>query len=99
MAEPRGRSQESAEQSRHRRLRGEWRGVYEAPDLSRFERRVGDVVEQVLKRAGLSERLAEETVAAEWAAMVGPFFGRPVEAHQSARRRAAGSGAAIRGAV
>ncbi len=74
MAEPRGRSQESAEQSRHRRLRGEWRGVYEAPDLSRFERRVGDVVEQVLKRAGLSERLAEETVAAEWAAMVGPFL-------------------------
>ncbi len=74
MAEPRGRSQESAQQQRHRRLRADWRGVYEAPDLSRFERLVGDVVEQVLKRAGLGERLAEETVTAEWAGMVGPFL-------------------------
>ena len=26
-------------------MRAEWRGIYEAPDLSRFERKVGDVVD------------------------------------------------------
>lgn len=74
MAEPRGRPQESAQQLRYRRMRAEWRGVYEPPDLSKFERRVGDVVEQILKRAGLDGRLAEETVIREWAAIVGPFL-------------------------
>lgn len=74
MAEPKGRSQESARQWRFRRLRAEWRGVYEPPDLTRFERRVGDVVEQILKRAGLNDRLAEETAIREWSAIVGPFL-------------------------
>lgn len=74
MAEPRGRPQENSEQLRHRRLRAEWRGVYEPPDLSRFEKNVGDVVAQVLKKAGLNDRLAEETVTREWASMVGDFL-------------------------
>ena len=74
MAEPRGRPQETAQQLRYRRMRAEWRGVYEAPDLSRFEREVGDVVEQVLKRAGLNDRLAEETVTREWSVIVGDFL-------------------------
>jgi predicted nucleic acid-binding Zn ribbon protein len=74
MAEPRGRPQETAQQYRYRRLRAEWRGVYEAPDLSRFERKVGDIVAQVLKKAGLNDRLAEETMIREWAVMVGDFL-------------------------
>lgn len=74
MAEPKGRSQETAKQFRHRRLRAEWRGVYEPPDLGRFERTVGDVVAQVLKRAGLNDRIAEETMIREWAGMVGDFL-------------------------
>lgn len=74
MAAPRGRSQESAEQLRYRRMRAEWRGVYEPPDLSKFERNVGDVVQQILKRAGLNDRLAEETVIREWATIVGAFL-------------------------
>ena len=55
-------------------MRAEWRGIYEAPDLSRFERKVGDVVEQILKRAGLNDRLAEETVIREWSVIVGDFL-------------------------
>ncbi len=55
-------------------MRAEWRGIYEPPDLSKFERKVGDVVAQILKRAGLEDRLAEETVQREWAGMVGPFL-------------------------
>jgi len=74
MSEPRGRSQESAQQLRHRRLRAEWRGIYEAPDLRHFEKKVGDVVAAVLKRAGLNDRLAEETILREWATMVGDFL-------------------------
>lgn len=74
MAEPRGRPQESPTQLRYRKMRAEWRGVYEAPDLSKFERKVGDVVQQILKRAGLNDRLAEETVIREWATIVGAFL-------------------------
>lgn len=74
MAEQRGRSQESAKDFRHRRLRAEWRGVYEPPDLSCFEKKVGDVVSAVLKRAGLSDRLAEETMCREWSVVVGDFL-------------------------
>jgi predicted nucleic acid-binding Zn ribbon protein len=74
MAEPRSRSQETLQELRHRRLRAEWRGIYEAPDLSRFERNVADVVARVLKRAGLEDRLAEETMIREWATMVGDFL-------------------------
>jgi predicted nucleic acid-binding Zn ribbon protein len=74
MSEPRGRPQESAQQLRHRRLRAEWRGIYEAPDLRHFEKKVGDVVAAVLKRAGLNDRLAEETILREWATMVGDFL-------------------------
>ena len=74
MAEPRGRPQESAAQLRQRRLRAEWRGVYEPPDLTKFERRIGDVVGRILQRAGLDHRLAEETVIREWATMVGDFL-------------------------
>ncbi len=74
MSEPRGRPQENAQQFRHRRLRAEWRGVYEPPDLSAFERKIGDVVGQVLKRAGLNDRLAEETMIREWATIVGTFL-------------------------
>jgi predicted nucleic acid-binding Zn ribbon protein len=74
MAEARGRPQETAQQFRYRRLRAEWRGVYEPPDLTRFEKTVADVVAQVLKRAGLNDRLAEETMIREWGAMVGDFL-------------------------
>jgi len=55
-------------------MRAEWRGVYEPPDLGKFERKIGDVVGQILKRAGLNDRLAEETVVREWAAIVGQFL-------------------------
>ena len=61
-------------QLRYRRMRAEWRGVYEPPDLSKFERKVGEVVQQILKRAGLNDRLAEETVTREWATIVGHFL-------------------------
>lgn len=74
MAEPRGRPQETAAQLRYRKMRAEWRGVYEPPDLTKFERQVGDVVQQILKRAGLNDRLAEETVVKEWSAIVGEFL-------------------------
>lgn len=74
MAAPGSRPQETAKQLRYRKLRAEWRGVYEPPDLKRFERQVGDVVAQVLKRAGLDDRMAEETMIREWAGMVGDFL-------------------------
>ena len=71
----------SAAERTRRRLLAEWRGVYVPPDLTRFERRVGDLVKGVLHRAGVSDRLSHEEVATAWAGIVGPFLAaqsRPV---------------------
>lgn len=74
MSESHNRQQESAKARRHRRMLMEWRGVYEPPDLRAFEKNVGDVVDKIMARAGLGERLAEEAVVREWAAVVGAFL-------------------------
>ncbi|MDB6134367.1 MAG: hypothetical protein JWM59_2610 [Verrucomicrobiales bacterium] len=74
MSESHNRQQESAKARRHRRMLMEWRGIYEAPDLRAFEKNVGDVVGKIMARAGLGERLAEEAVVQEWAAVVGTFL-------------------------
>lgn len=81
MSKFQGRMQESAGSRRHRMLRMELRGIYEPADLRGFERDVSDVVRKVMDRAGLGERLAEETVSREWEGMVGAFLAgqsRPV---------------------
>ena len=57
-----------------RRILSEWRGVYVPPDLSGYERRIGDLVARVVQRSGVGDRLAHEEIAAEWEKMVGPFL-------------------------
>jgi len=67
------------ENARRRMLRkviADWRGVYVPPDLSGYERKVGDVVGRIMKRAGVEDRLNHEEVAAEWEATVGEFLGK-----------------------
>lgn len=81
--EPRkpGRSLESARRRMQRRVLADWRGVYVPPDLSGYERQIGDVVGRIMKRAGVEDRLSHEAVAADWAEVVGPFISqhsRPV---------------------
>lgn len=81
MSEYRGRAQETGKAQRHRWMLTEWRGVYQPPDLSGFERKMGDLVSKIMTRAGLGERLAEESVSREWGEIVGPFLAgqsRPV---------------------
>ncbi|HWB02403.1 MAG TPA: DUF721 domain-containing protein [Verrucomicrobiales bacterium] len=67
---------ESARKRLQRRVLADWRGVYIPPDLTGYERKVGDVVGRVMKRAGIEDRLNHEEVAAEWEATVGEFLGR-----------------------
>ncbi len=57
-----------------RRILAEWRGVYVPPDLSGYERKVGDLVQRVLRRAGLPEQSSHEEMAAQWESLVGPFL-------------------------
>ena len=57
-----------------RRVLAEWRGVDEAPDLSGFEHRMGELLLKVLEKAGLSERCLEEELAAMWVKAVGEFL-------------------------
>ena len=57
-----------------RRILAEWRGVYVPPDLSGYERKVGDLVQRVLRRAGLPEQSSHEQMAAQWESLVGPFL-------------------------
>ena len=52
-----------------RRILSEWRGVYVPPDLSGYERRIGDLVARVVQRSGVGDRLAHEEIAAEWEKM------------------------------
>lgn len=76
MSESGSRKQESAEQFRRRMVLSAWRGCEQPPDLRRHERTAGQIVNKVLKRAGLGERLAEDDVAREWAGIVGEFLAR-----------------------
>jgi hypothetical protein len=57
-----------------RRILAEWRGVYVPPDLSGYERRVGDLVQRVLRRVGIPEQSSHEQMAAQWESLVGPFL-------------------------
>ncbi|MEN9285579.1 MAG: hypothetical protein RLZZ179_3072 [Verrucomicrobiota bacterium] len=57
-----------------RRILAEWRGVYVPPDLSGYERKVGDLVQRVLRRVGLPEQSSHEQMAAQWESLVGPFL-------------------------
>ena len=57
-----------------RRILAEWRGVYIPPDLSGYERKVGDLVQRVLRRVGLPEQSSHEQMAAQWESLVGPFL-------------------------
>lgn len=59
-----------------RRILSEWRGVHVPPDLSGYEKRIGDLVGKILKRAGLEDRLTNEQLAADWKDMVGEFLHR-----------------------
>lgn len=70
------RDLESARRRMQRRILADWRGVYIPPDLSGYERKVGDVVGRILQRAGVADRPAHEEIAADWAAMVGDFLSR-----------------------
>ncbi len=69
----------SAVHARKRMLRkvlAEWRGVYIPPDLRGYERKVGDVVDRILKKAGIEDRLDHEQVSEHWEATVGEFLGK-----------------------
>jgi predicted nucleic acid-binding Zn ribbon protein len=69
-------SAESARRRLQRKVLADWRGVYVPPDLSGYERKVGDVVGRVLKRAGIEDRLNHEEVAANWETTVGEFLAK-----------------------
>jgi predicted nucleic acid-binding Zn ribbon protein len=72
---------ENARRRLQRKVIADWRGVYIPPDLSGYERKVGDVVGRIMKRAGIEDRLNHEEVAADWEAIVGEFlakYSRPV---------------------
>ena len=70
------RDHESMRRRIQRRILADWRGVYIPPDLSGYERKVGDVVGRILKRSGVEDRLGHEEIAADWVAMVGEFLSR-----------------------
>lgn len=55
-----------------RRVLTEWRGVEEPLDLEKYEHRLGEVLEKIIKRAGLAERCTEEELGEIWKAAVGP---------------------------
>ena len=63
---PSTRSTESARRRLQRKVLADWRGVYVPPDLTGYERKVGDVVGRIMKRAGLDDRLTHEQIAADW---------------------------------
>jgi hypothetical protein len=67
------RAEQRLERQR-RRILAEWRGVYTPPDLSGYERKVGDLVQRILRRAGLPDRSSHEQMAAQWESLVGPFL-------------------------
>lgn len=66
----------NARRRQQRRVLAEWRGVYVPPDLSGYERKIGDVVGRIMKRAGVEDRLNHEEVAGEWEATVGEFLSK-----------------------
>jgi predicted nucleic acid-binding Zn ribbon protein len=67
---------QSARRRVQRKVLADWRGVYVPPDLSGYERKVGDVVARVMKRAGVEDRLNHEEVAANWESTVGAFLSK-----------------------
>lgn len=70
------RTPESTRRAQQRRVLADWRGVYIPPDLSGYERKVGDVVGRVLKKAGIEDRVSHEHIAAEWESTVGDFLAK-----------------------
>ena len=75
------RTTESARRRVQRKVLADWRGVYVPPDLTGYERKVGDVVGRIMKRAGAEDRLTHDQVSADWKATVGDFLfkhSRPV---------------------
>jgi predicted nucleic acid-binding Zn ribbon protein len=67
---------EQKRQQGRRRLLAEWRGTDEPEDLSKWEKPIASVVQKVLQRAGLEDRLNHEEVAAHWSAVVGDFLSK-----------------------
>jgi len=75
------RTVENSRRRMQRKVLADWRGVYVPPDLTGYERKIGDVIGRVMKRAGADDRLTHEQIAADWAATVGDFLfkhSRPV---------------------
>jgi predicted nucleic acid-binding Zn ribbon protein len=70
------KSAENARRRMQRKVLADWRGVYLPPDLTGYERKVGDVVGRILKRAGIEDRLNHEEVAADWTSTVGDFLAK-----------------------
>ena len=70
------RTTESVRRAQHRRILADWRGVYIPPDLSGYERKVGDVVGRVLKKAGIEDRVSHEQIAVDWESTVGDFLAK-----------------------
>ncbi len=54
----------------------DWRGVDTPADLSGYEKPIAGVIQKVLKRAGLEDRLNHEEVAAQWVSTVGDFLAK-----------------------
>jgi Dna[CI] antecedent, DciA len=79
MPHRRGHGPLTKEQKRlrgQRRLLAEWRGTEEPEDLSKFEKPIASIVQKVLQKAGLEDRLEHGEIAAQWAAVVGDFLSR-----------------------
>lgn len=67
---------EQQRQRLRRRMLADWRGVDTPADLSGYEKPIAGLIQKVLKRAGLEDRLNHEEVAAHWAATVGEFLAK-----------------------
>ena len=73
MGDPRNPS--SAKRHRHW-LITQWRGVADGPLVDLPAKNIGDVVEKVMKAAGLGDRLLLDEVLAAWQQVAGDFIAK-----------------------
>ena len=83
MGNQRGDSKPSEAESRRIRARvlSEWRGVRAERNTSQFEHQLTDLLPGIVRSIGIKDKIDEETITAEWRALVGQFLGtnsRPV---------------------
>jgi len=70
------RKVETARRMLQRRALADWRGVYVPPDLTRFEKRLADLVPVVMQKSGAVELTGHTRIADEWESLTGAFIAR-----------------------